>query len=142
MNKKNRLYLGMAIIMYLISIGLISIGAFNSKAELGLSKWSIMLTIIGVTLCILTTFGCVYLWLRNILGNDEEAIIEENDERNKMIRGKAAEHTMVLFVVVMVIVEGILIVLGDLRAAILVSVAMFVCVSFDLYFILYLQKKL
>lgn len=35
MNKKNRLYLGMAIIMYLISIGLISIGAFNSKAELG-----------------------------------------------------------------------------------------------------------
>lgn len=142
MNKKNRLYLGMAIIMYLISIGLISIGAFNSKAELGLSKWSIMLTIIGVTLCILTTFGCVYLWLRNILGNDEEAIIEENDERNKMIRGKAAEHTMVLFVVVMVIVEGILIVLGDLRAAILVSVAMFVCVSFELYFILYLQKKL
>lgn len=142
MNKKNRLYLGMAIIMYLISIGLISIGDFNSKAELGLSKWSIMLTIIGVTLCILTTFGCVYLWLRNILGNDEEAIIEENDERNKMIRGKAAEHTMVLFVVVMVIVEGILIVLGDLRAAILVSVAMFVCVSFELYFILYLQKKL
>ncbi|WP_315114874.1 hypothetical protein [Clostridium intestinale] len=142
MNKKNRLYLGMAIIMYLISIGLISIGAFNSRAELGLSKWSIMLTIIGVTLCILTTFGCVYSWLRNILGNDEEAIIEENDERNKMIRGKAAEHTMVLFVVVMVIVEGILIVLGDLRAAILVSVAMFVCVSFELYLILYLQKKL
>ncbi len=64
------------------------------------------------------------------------------DERNKVIRGKAAEHTMVLFVVVMVIVEGILIVLGDLRAAILVSVAMFVCVSFELYFILYLQKKL
>lgn len=142
MNKKNRLYLCTAIIMYLISIGLISIGAFNSKAELGLSKWSIMITIIGVTLCILTTFGCVYLWLRNILGNDEEAIIEENDERNKMIRGKAAEHTMVLFVVVMLIVEGILIVLGNLRAAILVSVAMFVCVSFELYLILYLQKKL
>lgn len=141
MNKKNRLYLGIAMIMYLIGIGLISIGAFNSKAELGLSKWSIMLTIIGVTLSILTTTGCVYLWLRNILKKNDEYLIEENDERNKMIRGKAAEHTMVLFVVVMVIVEGILIVLGDLRAAILVSVAMFVCVSFELYLILYLQKK-
>jgi len=142
MNKKSRLYLGMAIIMYLISIGLISIGAFNSKAELGLSKWSIMLTIIGVTLSILTTTGCIYLWLRNILKKNDEYLIEENDERNKMIRGKAAEHTMLLFVVVMVVVEGILIVLGDLRAAILVSIAMFICISFELYLILYLQKKL
>lgn len=142
MNKKNRLYLGMAIIMYLIAIGLISIGTFNSKAELGLSKWSIMLTIIGVVICIITTMGCVYLWIRMILGNDEEAIIEENDERNKMIRGKAAEHTMVLFVVVMLIVEGILIVLGDLRAAILVSIAMFGCISFEIYLILHFQKKL
>lgn len=101
-----------------------------------------MLTIIGVTLSILTTTGCVYLWLRNILKKNDEYLIEENDERNKMIRGKVAEHTMVLFVVVMVIVEGILIVLGDLRATILVSIAMFICISFDLYLILYFQKKL
>lgn len=142
MNKKNKLYLCIAIIMYLIGIGLISIGTFNSKPELGLSKWSIMLTIIGVTLCILTTTGCVFLWIRNILKKDDEYLIEENDERNKMIRGKAAENAMVFFVVVMVIVEGILIVLGDLRAAILVSIAMFGCVSFEIYLILYFQKKL
>jgi len=142
MNKKNGLYLGMAIIMYLIGIGLISIGIFNRKFELGLSQRGIILTGIGGIICILTTIGCAYLWLKGIVKNDEEWIISENDERNKMIRGKAAEHTMVLFVVVMVIVEGILIVLGDLRAAILVSVAMFVCVSFELYLILYLQKKL
>ncbi|WP_326511749.1 hypothetical protein [Clostridium intestinale] len=43
-----------------------------------------------------------------------------------MIRGKAAENAMVFSVVVMLVIEGILIVLGDLRAAILVSIAVFI----------------
>lgn len=142
MNKKNRIYLGMAIIMYLIGIGLISIGIFNRKFELGLSQRGIILTGIGGIICILTTIGCAYLWLKGIVKNDEEWIISENDERNKMIRGKAAENAMVFSVVVMLVIEGILIVLGDLRAAILVSVAMVICTLFQMYLIVHYQKNL
>lgn len=59
-----------------------------------------------------------------------------------MIRGKAAENAIVFSVVVMLVIEGILIVLGDLRAAILVSVAMVICTLFQMYLIVHYQKKL
>lgn len=81
------------------------------------------------------------LYLNNVANHDENFKIEQNDERNIMIRGKAAETSMLITTFVMLIVELILICMGDTTSALLIAIAMFLCAFSQMLLFVYYQKK-
>lgn len=81
------------------------------------------------------------LYLNNVANHDENLKIEQNDERNTMIRGKAAETSIMITTLVMVIVEFILICIGYVTPALLVGLAMFLCFFVQILSFVYYQKK-
>ncbi len=92
-------------------------------------------------LCLMGVVACMYSYLGKLVEEDEELQREEQDERNEMIRGKAAQNTVLLMTVLMLFVELLFIYLGYFIPALIVAAAMFVGVQGQLLLISYYQKK-
>lgn len=102
--------------------------------------WVYFLNAVGFVLLVAALAGMVQFIHRKV-ERDEELKREESDERNVMIRGKAAENTVVLIVFVMLLVEFIFICMGDTIPAFILAAAIAVCIYVNIWLILYYQKK-
>ena len=100
----------------------------------------IFLRIAGIA-AIVGAVLCVYCYLGEVIQNDEELEREEKDERNEMIRGKAAQNTILVMTILMLVAELIFICLEYLIPALMVGMIMFVGVMGQLLMIGYYQKK-
>lgn len=100
----------------------------------------IFLRILGIA-AIIGAMLCAYCYLGEVMKNDEELEREENDERNAMIRGKAAQNTMLIMILLMLVMELIFICLEYLIPALMVAIVMFVGTMGQLLMIGYYQKK-
>lgn len=100
----------------------------------------IFLRILGIA-AIIGAMLCSYCYLGEMMKNDEELEREENDERNAMIRGKAAQNTMLIMILLMLVMELIFICLEYLIPALMVAIVMFVGTMGQLLMIGYYQKK-
>ncbi len=141
-NKNKKVfYMCASIVMYILGLLLLCIGSFNDKLEFGLPGFAVILIGGFGVIFLLLAIGCMVLYMKHYVNSNEELVIEEQDERNIMIRRKAAELTIPVIVVLLFVVEAILILLGDTRAAIIISIASFIGVNVQMYLILYFQKK-
>jgi len=141
MKKKQKLFFILGIISFLIGTTMIFICSLNEKFDIQLTVTEkIIVGMVGI-IFIIGAIACLTLYLNNFFNHDENLKIEENDERNIMIRGKAAQTSMMITTFVMLIVEFILICIGDSTAAFLVAIAMFLCVFLQILLICYYQKK-
>ncbi len=141
-NKNKKVfYMCASIVMYILGLLLLCIGSFNDKLEFGLPGFAVILIGGLGVIFLLLAIGCMVLYMKHYVNSNEELVIEEQDERNIMIRRKAAELTIPVIVVLLFVVEAILILLGDTRAAIIISIASFIGVNVQMYLILYFQKK-
>ena len=141
-NKNKKVfYMCASIVMYILGLLLLCIGSFNDKLEFGLPGFAVILIGGLGVIFLLLAIGCMVLYMKHYVNSNEELVIEEQDERNIMIRRKAAELTIPVIVVLLFVVEAILILLGHTRAAIIISIASFIGVNVQMYLILYFQKK-
>lgn len=139
--KKNRIYFIAGILSYAIGLLCILIFKLNNALDLRLSKGvCMMISIVGIILigfCIVFA----YLYIKQIIRGSEELSRGEKDERNIMIRGRAAVNSFLVMTFIMLLLEMILLIMGELTAAVLLSIAMFLCVNVNTYMIMYYQKK-
>jgi len=141
MNKKQKLFFILGIISSLIGFAMVFICSLNEKIGIQLViTEKIIVGMIGI-IFVIGALACLVLFMNNFFNNDEDLKIGENDERNIMIRGKAAQTSMMITIFVMLIVECVLICTGDLRASLLVAIAMFLCGFVQILLICYYQKK-
>lgn len=141
MNKKQKLFFILGVISFLIGGTMVFICSLNEKLGIPLTITErIVVGIVGI-LFIIGAIACLILYINNFFNNDEDAKIEENDERNIMIRGKVAEKSLLVTTLVMVIVEFILICIGYVTPALLVGLAMFLCFFVEMLLFIYYQKK-
>lgn len=101
---------------------------------------AVLLKIVGV-LCVVGVVPCVYVYLGRLVKEDEELQREEQDERNQMIRGKAAQNTVLLMTVLMLFVELLFICLSYVMPALVVGIAVYISVQAQVLLISYYQKK-
>ena len=141
MNKQQKLFFILGIISFLTGGALIFICSFNEKFDIQLTKTTELIIGIFGILFIIGSIACMLLYLNNVANHDENFKIEQNDERNIMIRGKAAETSMLITTFVMLIVELILICMGDTTSALLIAIAMFLCAYSQMLLFVYYQKK-
>ena len=141
MNKKQKLFFILGIISFSIGIVMVFICSLNEKIDIQLTVTEkIIVGTVGV-IFVIGAIACLLLFLNNFFNRDENSRIEENDERNIMIRGKASGISMLITIFVMLIVEFILICIGESTAAILVAIAMYLCGFIQILLICYYQKK-
>lgn len=141
MNKKQKLFFILGIISSLIGFAMVFICSLNEKIGIRLAiTEKIIVGMIGI-IFVIGALICLVLYMNNFFNHDEDLKIGENDERNIMIRGKAAQASMMITIFVMLIVECILICTGDLIASLLVAIAMFLCGFVQILLICYYQKK-
>ncbi|WP_461207666.1 hypothetical protein [Clostridium sp. DL1XJH146] len=141
MNKKGKLFFVLGILFFMIGFAAVMICSGNEKLDIPLTMGQkILVGAIGV---IFDIGGVIFLALHltNFTSNDENLKIEEKDERNIMIRGKAAEMSMLITIFMMLTVNLILICIGDTTAALLVAIPLFICGFLQMLLICYYQKK-
>lgn len=138
---KGKLYSIIATILYTLGFIAVILATANEKLDIKLSTPIIIVFKITGLIFIAISLLFIILYLNSIMKSDKDFVIEENDERNKMIRGKAAEKTLVIVAFSMFILEFLFICLKENLAAILLSIAMFTCVTINLILISYYQKK-
>lgn len=139
--KKNKINLFVAgtALAYTVGIAGISVSNLDKILEIlqipayvcggvgiGFILLGILLTIVGARLAI---------------EQDEEAKREEYDERNCMIRGKAAENAMLFITVAMLVTECVFMVMGSEIESNILAGVMAVCVLVWIGWICYYQKK-
>jgi hypothetical protein len=141
MNKKQKPFSILGIISLLIGSAMVFVCSLNEKIDIQLSiTEKIIVGTVGV-IFVIGAIACLLLFLNDFFNRDENSRIEENDERNIMIRGKAAGISMLITIFAMLIVEFILICIGDLKAASLVAIVMFLCGFVQILLIGYYQRK-
>lgn len=141
MKSKKKLFLFLSIIMWLAGLGFLLMGIINKKMNLGLeNSLIIFLGIIGV-LCLILTVVFICLCLNCVVNDDEKLKIEENDERNKMIRGKTAEQSLLINSIIMLVIICILIIIREYTASFIVAVGTFIGSLIRIFLISYYQKK-
>lgn len=138
---KGKLYSIIATILYTLGFIAVILATANEKLDIKLSTPIIIVFKITGLIFIAISLLFIILYLNSIMKSDKDFVIEENDERNKMIRGKAAEKTLVIVAFSMFILEFLFICLKENLAAILLSIVMFTCVTINLILISYYQKK-
>lgn len=85
---KNIGLIAAAALCYVLGIGSIVAAAAGEKWEVS-GSWQILLSVVGIAAMLLFTFF-VYRYLTCFIDSHEDWKVEEEDERNEMIRGKAA----------------------------------------------------
>lgn len=85
--------------------------------------------------------ACVYFYFGKAIESDEGLQREEKDERNEMIRGKAAQNTILLLTFLLLFVELILICMKYSIPALLIGIVMFLGAQINMLLICYYQKK-
>ena len=119
---KKILYLILVILFYIAGLILLMSRQLNDLFAIGLSNTIIVwLGILGI-FSMLFAMICMIRIVVIMFQTNKEMKISEQDERNIMIRGKAAQLTIVILSLLMLILEGILIVMSESTAAILVAI--------------------
>lgn len=129
-----------SILLIMAGIGAIAGAQLAQDQGVLESGMLIFLRIAGIA-AIIGAMLCAYCYLGEVMKNDEELEREENDERNAMIRGKAAQNTMLIMILLMLVMELIFICLEYLIPALMVAIVMFVGTMGQLLMIGYYQKK-
>lgn len=97
-----------AVCCYVLGIGSIVFAVAGEKWEIS-RVWQIALTIIGVVALLLFVFA-IYRYLTRYIAAHKEWEIEEKDERNEMIRGKASVQCTFIMSFLLLAADVILIV--------------------------------
>lgn len=129
-----------SVLLIMAGIGAIA-GAQLAQDQGGLESGMLVFLRIAGIAAIVGAVLCVYCYLGEVIQNDEELEREEKDERNEMIRGKAAQNTILVMTILMLVAELIFICLEYLIPALMVGMIMFVGVMGHLLMIGYYQKK-
>ncbi len=107
------------------AVGTFLVVMSNQSAEFDLgnvAKYGIAAVgIIFFIVAFLGMYKAVNIWFEN----DKEAKIEENDERNIMIRGKVAQDVNLFSTVVFSLVMVVLLIAGEMLGVILIALAHF-----------------
>ena len=141
MSRKQKLFFVSGVLSFMVGLAIILICNLKDKLGLNLSENLIMAVgFIGVALVIIAMVF-VILYLFNVAKNDKEIRIEEKDERNIMIRGKASENSNLITSILMLAIVCLFLVKGDNFAAIVIAIAMFLISIIHLCFIMYFQKN-
>lgn len=109
---KGKLYSIIATILYTLGFIAVILATANEKLDIKLSTPIIIVFKITGLIFIAISLLFIILYLNSIMKSDKDFVIEENDERNKMIRGKAAEKTLVIVAFSMFILEFLFICLN------------------------------
>lgn len=138
---KSKLY--SIVIVLLFALGLTTIILATYKEKLGLelsSEATISLQIVGIILWVSTIFF-IYLYVNSLAKENKELMVEDKDERNRMIRGKAAENTLLIMTFIIFILNAIFICLKESLVSIILSLIMFLYVIINVIFVSYYNKK-
>lgn len=138
---KSKLY--SIVIVLLFALGLTTIILATYKEKLGLelsSEATISLQIVGIILWVSTIFF-IYLYVNSLAKENKELMVEDKDERNRMIRGKAAENTLLIMTFIIFILNAIFICLKESLVSIILSLIIFLYVIINVIFVSYYNKK-
>lgn len=137
---KHILYLLAIAICWVGGVTLIIIGGTNVLFHLkGALKVGVIL--LGVLLLLLSCVLC-YMLLSLYIKENRELRIEEEDERNQMIRGIAAQNTNLVFVFLLVAAMIVLSALNYTLAAVILMAIILIGNLVNLLFIGYYDKRL
>lgn len=137
---KKRVFVILAIMLYCIGLLLLLSRQINRIAELEISNTAITwMGIVGI-ICTLLTMVCVIRLLTIMVQTNVELNISEQDERNMMIRGKAAEYTLTILSILMLMLEGVLIVMGQSVAAFLIAITFMLGIIAQMFLIRHFDK--
>lgn len=137
---KHILYLLAIAVCWVGGITLIIGGGTNALFHLkGALKIGILL--LGVLLLLLSCVLC-YLLLSSYVSENRELRIEEEDERNQMIRGIAAQNTNLVFVFLLVAAMIVLSALNYTLAAVILMAIVLIGNLVNLLFIGYYNKRM
>ena len=137
---KKRVYIILAILLYSMGLFLLLSRQINRIAELKLSNTTIIWMGVFGIICTLLTMVCVIRLLIIMFKTNVELNISEQDERNMMIRGKAAEYTVTILSILMLMLEGVLIVMGQSLAAFLIAITFMLGIIAQLFLIRHFDK--
>lgn len=137
---KKRVYIILAILLYSMGLFLLLSRQINRIAELKLSNTTIIWMGVFGIICTLLTMVCVIRLLIIMFQTNVELNISEQDERNMMIRGKAAEYTVTILSILMLMLEGVLIVMGQSLAAFLIAITFMLGIIAQLFLIRHFDK--
>lgn len=140
MKNKKGLISAVGIVLFVIGFVLFTIGA--TDINMGLPKEINIIFIIFGIVFLIAAIVILVLYLNDLVKSSKELTINEADERNVMIRGKAAVNTMFITVFMMLALEFLLIILKETLAALLVSAVMFFACFLNIIFIAIYQKKM
>lgn len=113
-------YTIIGIISYVACVAFIAAAAVSQ--EFGLGNFGKGLLIAGGIIAFLVGVVCIYRGINTWVASDEEATIEENDERNQIIRGKVAQDVCLAQSIVLTLIMIVLAALGQWIAVILLAV--------------------
>lgn len=137
---KHILYLLAIAICWVSGVTLIISGGTNVLFHLkGALKVGVIL--LGVLLLLLSCVLC-YMLLSLYIKENRELRIEEEDERNQMIRGIAAQNTNLVFVFLLVAAMIVLSALNYTLAAVILMAIILIGNLVNLLFIGYYDKRL
>lgn len=137
---KKRVYIILAFLLYSMGLLLLLSRQINRIAELKLSNTTIIWMGVFGVICTLLTMACVIRLLIIMFQTNVELNISEQDERNMMIRGKAAEYTVTILSILMLMLEGVLIVMGQSLAAFLIAITFMLGIIAQLFLIRHFDK--
>ena len=113
----------LSVICWIVGTFLVIIANQSAEFELGIvAKYSI--GCVGIILFVLAFIGmykAVNIWF----ATDEAAKIEENDERNILIRGKVAQDVNLFSSVIFTLIMIILLIANEMLGVILIALAHF-----------------
>ena len=140
MKSKKGLFLIFGVLFCMIGFTLFILGTTDLDFLI-IKEYDAIFIILGV-LFIVGAVVFIAFYINSWVKSSKELTVGEKDERNIMIRGKAAEKTIFITVFMMLALEFLLMILKENLAAILVSVVMFIASFLNIIFIVIYQKKL
>lgn len=141
MNKQKKMFAVGGIVLYLVGLILVILCSVKGEIGIHLSLAGKVAAGAGGVLLILAAIACLIRYMNCLVEEDEEIKIAEKDERNVMIRGKAAQDSMLITTILLLSIELILICTRAFLASVLVCGVMVISNWGQVYLINYYGKK-
>lgn len=137
---KRKLLFAVSVILMVAGIAAITVALLAQKnGETG-TEIQFFLKAVGI-LGMIGSIVCIYFYFGKVVESDEELEREEKDERNEMIRGKAAQNTMLLMNLSLLFIALLFICLEYFVPALLVGIVMCAGAQVNVLMIAHYQKK-
>lgn len=141
MNKQRKIYAAGGVFLYLVGLILVILCSVEGETGLYLPLAGKIAIGAGGVFLIVAAIICLIRYLNCLTQEDEELRIAEKDERNVMIRGKAAQDSMLITTILLLSIELILICTGTFLASVLVCGVMVLSNWGHFFLINYYGKK-